>query len=132
MASAGGNMSVMATTPAARALELILSRLRSAGLEATRDAGAVYPQPLAILVALPAMVGRGAAFRTFEVSVFVISGDPLNSEPAVDRIFGVADSVATVLETEAYRPSSWRGSVNAEPLPAVELTVTVSIEESEV
>lgn len=132
MASAGGYLSVMATTPATRALELILSRLESAGLEATRDAGAFYPQPIGILVTLPAMVGRGAAFRTFEVSVFVVSGDPLNSEPAVDRIYSVADQVAATLETEAYRPSSWRGSVNAEPLPAVELTVTVSIEEMEV
>ena len=34
-------------------------QLDDAGIEATRDAGAFYPQPLGVLVGLPALVRRG-------------------------------------------------------------------------
>lgn len=125
-------MSTIETTPATRALDAVLAMLADAGITASRDAGAFYPQPVGVLVGLPAMVRRGVAHRTFEVAVFVVSGDPLNSAAAVDRIFGVADAAATALQTDNYRPSSWRGSPNAEPLPSVELTVTVTEIESEV
>jgi hypothetical protein len=69
--------------------------------------------------------------RTFVVPVLVVSGDPFNSELAVDRAYALADDVAIALRTEAYRPSSWRSSVNAEPLPAIELAVTVTVPEME-
>lgn len=126
-------MTAPATThPATRAIETLLELLAAAGVEATRDAGAFYPQPVGVLVGLPGLAGRGLATRTFTVPVLVVSGDPLNAELAVDRLFALADDVALALRTDAYSPSSYRSSVNAEPLPALELAVTVTVTESEV
>lgn len=125
-------MSSPATTHAAtRAIDELLARLEDAGIEATRDAGAFFPQPVGVLVGLPTLVSRGLAARTFTIPVLVVSGDPLNAPLAVDRVYAIADDVAYALATEGYRPSSWRSSVNAEPLPAVELTVTVTVTEQE-
>jgi hypothetical protein len=120
-------MGTVAAPPASRARAELVDELVAAGLEATGDAGAFYPQPLAVLVGLPALVGRTLAGRTFEVPVLVVSGDPLNSTEHVDRAYAIADEVALVLSTGSYRPSSWRSSSNAEPLPALELTVTVTV-----
>lgn len=120
-----------AQTAAARAIDGLLAQLEDAGITASRDAGAFYPQPAGVLVGLPALVGRLLAARTYEIVVYVVSGDPLNTPAAVDRIYALADDVALALATDSYRPSSWRSGVNAEPLPAVELTATVTVTESE-
>jgi hypothetical protein len=124
-------MSTLAITPARRAIEALLAELELAGITAQRDAGAFYPQPVGVLVGLPALVSRGLATRTYSVRVLVVSGDPLNSAERVDRLFAIADDVALALATDSYAPSSYSSSVNAEPLPAVELTVTVTVTESE-
>ena len=126
-------MSVPATVTAGRprdrgALEL----LDDAGIDATRDAGAFYPQPVGVLVGLPTLVRRGRmAARTFEIPVLVVSGDPLNARARRRPALALADDVALALATDNYRPSSWRSSVNAEPLPAFELAVTVTVPEEE-
>ena len=125
-------MSATATHPGTRAIDELLAELELAGIEATRNAGAFYPQPTGVLVGLPALVSRGLASRTFSVAVLVVSGAPFNDVLAVDRLLVLADEVALALNTAAYRPSSWRSSVNAEPLPAFELAVTVSVTETEV
>ena len=119
------------SAPAIRAILELLSMLEDAGIDATRDAGAVYPQPTAVLVGLPTLLKRGLGSRSFEVPVLVISGDPLNSVERVDRLYSLADEVALELNSSAYRPSSWSSSVNAEPLPALELAVTVTVTEIE-
>jgi hypothetical protein len=124
-------MSTTETHPATRVIDSILETLELAAIEATRDAGAFYPQPAGVLVGLPALVGRGHATRTYEVPVLVVSGDPLNAELPVDRLYALADDAALALAVNAYRVSSWRSSVNAEPLPALELTVTVTVTETE-
>lgn len=118
-------------TPASRAIEATVAQLADAGVPATRDAGAFYPQPAGVLVGLPTLVRRGVATWTFEVPVLVVSGDPLNTNFAVDRLYALADDAAAALVTNNYRPSSWRSSSNAEPLPALELTVTVTATETE-
>jgi hypothetical protein len=118
-------------TPASRAIGAALELLADAGIVATRDAGAFYPQPCGVLVGLPTLTRRGVASRTFEIPVLVVSGDPLNSSLAVDRLYALADDAALALLTDNYRPSSWRSSSNAEPLPALELTVTVTATETE-
>jgi hypothetical protein len=122
-------LSATSTSAAVRAIAGLVDELVDAGVEATRDAGAFYPQPTGVLVGLPTLIRRGLGSRTFEVPVLVVSGDPLNAELAVDRIYSLADEVAAVLSTANYRPSSWRSSSNAEPLPALELTVTVTVTE---
>jgi hypothetical protein len=125
-------VSVPATSSAAtRAIDALLALLAGAGIEASRDAGAFYPQPVGVLVGLPTLAGRLHAGRTFTVPVLVVSGDPFNAELAVDRAYALADDVALALRTDNYRPSSWRSSVNAEPLPAIELAVTVTVTEEE-
>lgn len=124
-------MSTTATTAAGRAIGALLALLAEAGMEATRDAGAFFPQPAGILVGLPTLTSRGMGSRSFDIPVLVVSGDPLNSELAVDRIYALADDAALALATDSYRPSSWRSSVNAEPLPALELTVHVTVSEEE-
>ena len=121
-------MSAVETTAAGRAIADVLAALELAGISATRDAGAFYPQPVGVLVGLPTLDKRGLAASFFSIPVLVVSGDPLSTPLAVDRIYALADDAAIVLGVDAYRPSSWRSSVNAEPLPAVELTVTVLAE----
>jgi hypothetical protein len=122
-------VSTETASAASRAIAVLLDLLADAGIAATRDAGAVYPQPTAVLVGLPELVRRSLSARVFTIPVSVISGDPFNSELAVDRVYALADEIALTLSTDTYRPSSWRSSVNAEPLPAVELTVTVTVTE---
>jgi len=112
-----------------RAAEAVLEELLEAGIEATRDAGAFFPQPAGVLVGLPTLAGRGQASRTFTVPVLVVSGDPFNATDRVDRILALADQAALELGTDNYRPTSFRSSVNAEPLPAYELVVTVTVTE---
>jgi len=122
-------VSVVAPPAAVRVIEQVVDELLAAGIAATRDAGAFYPQPTGVLVGLPSLVARGLYSRTFEVPVLVVSGDPVNAVLAVDRLYELGEQVALELATAAYRVSSWRSSVNAEPLPALELTVTVTTEE---
>jgi hypothetical protein len=114
-------------TAATRALEATVELLAAAGIAATRDAGAFYPQPTGVLVGLPTLRKRGLASSTYEIPVYVVSGDPLNDELPVDRLYALADDVALALATDQYRPSSYGGGANAEPLPALELTATVTV-----
>ena len=120
-------MSVVVSSPAIRARDALVTLLADAGIAADRDAGAFYPQPIGVLVGLPALTGRTLAGMTFELPVLVVSGDPLNKPLAEDRLYALADDVAVAVRTDHYAPSSWRGSVNAEPLPALELLVTLTI-----
>ena len=121
-------MSALETAPAAiRAIEATLDLLETSGIEATRDPGALYPQPTAVLVGLPTLESRGLASHTFTIPVLIVSGDPLNAELAVDRLYALADDVALALRTDRYRPSSYRSGVSAEPLPAIALDVTVTV-----
>lgn len=115
------------TGPASSAIAAVVELLSEAGIDASRDAGAFYPQPLGTLVGLPTLLRRGLATATFTVPVTVVSGDPLNSEFAVDRLYALADDVAAALVTDQYRPGSYQGGVNAEPLPAIELAATVTV-----
>jgi hypothetical protein len=122
-------VSATATTPAVRALEALLELLADAGIDAADDAGAFYPQPIGVLVGLPSYVGRTLGARRYTITVHVVSADPLNSRLARDRAFELADEVALACRINAYRPTSWRGGVNAEPLPAVELIVPINVPE---
>ena len=124
-------MAVVVLHPATRALLALLAELDEAGIEATRDAGAFYPQPIGVLVGLPALQRRTQSGRIYEASVLVVSGDPLNTVEAVDRLLALADEVALALSIDSYSVSSWRSSVNAEPLPAIELPATVTVTETE-
>jgi hypothetical protein len=123
-------LSSTSTQPATRAIEAVLDELQAAGIDASRDAGAFFPQPIGTLVGLPELVRRTHGARIFELPVLVVSGDPLNSELTVDRLYSLVDDVARVLSAEAYRVSSWRSSVNAEPLPAVEVVAVVTVTET--
>lgn len=121
-------MSVPATASlGSLAVERLLSMLDDAGVEATRDPGSFFPQPIAVLVGLPTLERRtqGGAC-TFSIPVLVVSGDPFNTPLAVDRALAMADECALALAVDNYRPSSWKSGPNAEPLPAYELTVTVA------
>ena len=115
-------------SPAELAIQATLALLAEFGIEATRDAGAFYPQPVGVLVGLPTLVSRGLASRTYEIPVLVVSGDPLNTELAVNRLYALADDAAIAVRTDRYATSNYRGGVNSEPLPALELAVTVTIE----
>jgi|SRR5215831_571745 len=131
MAPAGGRVNATLTSAAGRARARLLAELEAAGIEATTDAGAFYPQPVGVLVGLPTYTGRGQASRSFEVPVYVVSGDPLNSELAVDRLYALADDVALACRADRYRPTSWRGSSNAEPLPSIDVVAVLTVPDSE-
>jgi hypothetical protein len=122
MAPAGGLV-----TPASLVIEALEQALEDAGIPATRDVGSF--QPTGVLVGLPELVGRTLGGRTYEVPVLVVSGDPLNRPELVDSIYALADECARALATDNYRPTTFSSSRNAEPLPALELTITTTIEE---
>jgi hypothetical protein len=112
---------------ATAAIAAVLDALDDAGITATSDAGAFYPQPVGVLVGLPTLTKRGLHSATYEVPMHVVSGDPLNDSHSVDRLYALADDCAIAVRTDNYRPSSWAGSVNAEPLPAIEMAATVTL-----
>jgi hypothetical protein len=122
-------LSATATSAAVRARTELELELEAAGIEATGDSGAFFPQPVGVLIGLPTLVGRTLAARTFTIPVTVVSGDPLNSNERVAALYELADEVAGVLSTAAYRPTQFRSSANAEPLPALEVVVTVTVSE---
>ena len=124
-------MSTVLLTPATRALDALVQLLEDAGITATRDAGAFLPDPIGVLVGLPSWVGSTLSGRVYEVPILVVSGQPLNTLAAVDRLYGEADAIARVAATDAYRPATWTSSSRPEPLPAIEImaTVTVQLEE---
>lgn len=122
-------MSATAIAAGSRAIERLLELLEDAGIEASRDAGAFYPQPIGVLVGLPTLTRRGQGSRTFSIPVLVVSGDPFNSELVIDRALALADDVALALRTDNYRPSSYRSGVSAEPLPCFELSVIATVPE---
>jgi hypothetical protein len=113
------------------ALDALVQLLADAGIEATRDAGAFFPQPLGVLVGLPTLQGGTLAGRTYTIPVYVVSGEPLTTLDRVDELYTLADRVAGAIDAAAYEPFDFRGSANAEPLPAVRVlalaTVPVSI-----
>src|SRR5436190_1324111 len=59
LAPPGDRVTVTASLSAAtRAIEALLDTLEAHGIVATRDPGAFYPQPLAVLVGLPTLTKR--------------------------------------------------------------------------
>lgn len=122
-------MSATATSAAVRARLELWAALDDDGIPASTDSGAFYPQPVGVLIGLPTLVRRTLAARTFTVPVMIVSGEPLNSDPRVAELYALADEVAGVLSTAAYRPTQFRSSANAEPLPAIEVLVTVTVSE---
>jgi hypothetical protein len=118
-------------TPASAALESLVALLEEHGIEATRDAGAFYPDPIGVLVGLPSWTGSTLAGRVYTVPVLVVAGQPLNTPALVDLVYYTADAIADAVAVDSYRPSSWSSSSRPEPLPCVEIlaTVTATIEE---
>ena len=124
-------MAISVTTAAVRAVQAVQELLEEAGIPASRDRGSFHPQTAGVLVDLPTLVGRGLASRTFEVPVLVVSGDPMTSVVAVDRLYALADDAAFACMADNYRPSEYRESPLGEPLRAIEITVTVTVTETE-
>lgn len=109
-------------------LDAIVEMLDAHGIPCTRDAGAFYPQPLGVLVGLPALTGGTLGARTYSVPVYVVSGQPLSDPDVVDALYSLADQVAIALDVVAYSPFDFRGSAaNAEALPAVQLDATATV-----
>lgn len=119
-------------TTATRAIDAVLELLTGSGIAATRDVSELDPSPIGVLIGLPSLVDATLGAQTFEIPVYVVSGDPVNSAEAVDRLYAIADEVAVAASTLAYRPTTWGGRAGAEPLPALELTVTVTVSNEEV
>lgn len=118
-------------TPALDALTGLSGVLSDAGIPNTTDAGSFVPDPLGVLVGLPALESRGLATNTYAVPVRVVSGRPLNRPANVDALYTLADRVALVLDTGEYVPVEWSGGLNADPLPAILITVTVTVTQTE-
>jgi len=118
-------------TAAARALEAVVDLLQAAGVNATRDAGSFQPAPIGVLVGLPTLLRRTLSAATFQIPVLAISGDPLNELANTDRLYAEADAIAFELGESSYTPTVWAGSGRVEPLPAVEILATVTVEQEE-
>lgn len=119
---------------ATQGLEAVLQVLADAGVTASRDAGSFVPRGVGVLVGLPSWVDSTLAGKVFEVPVLVVSGDPLNTAGAVDRLYAEADAIADALACDSYRPATWEGATPARPegLPAVEIIATVTVPNEEV
>lgn len=120
-------------TAASRAIEELVSVLADAGIAASRSAETFATRisgeasGVGVLVGLPARVGGTLSASTFEIPVYVVSADPVNTAEAVDRLYLEADAIARELRTLVYRPTTWGGRQGAEPLSAIEITVTVTV-----
>jgi hypothetical protein len=112
---------------AALALDAVVDLLTSDGIDATRDPGAQYPAPYAVVVGLPSLVSSTLAARVYQVPVYVVAGVPLVDVDTVDGLYELADRVASTLNETTYRPHDYRGTANADPLPAVVLDATVTV-----
>lgn len=121
-------------TVASRAIEAVLALLADAEITASRDADtfAAELDGIGVLVGLPTRVGGTMGAATFEIPVLVVSGDPVNTSEAVDRLYLEADEIARELRTLTYRPTTWGGRSGSEPLSAIEITVTVTVSLEEV
>lgn len=121
-------MSAVETTATALlAIAAVVDALTDAGIPATDDVGAFYPAPVGVLVGLPTLTKRSLSGATFTVPVTVVSGDPLTDSHKVGRLFALADDCAIALRCDQYRPTSFGGGANAEPLPAVAMDATISL-----
>lgn len=120
-------MSATETATGALAVSAVLDALEAAGIPATADAGAFYPAPVGVLVGLPSLTARGIASASFSVRVTVVSGDPLTDASKAGRLLALADDTALALRCDSYRPTSWQGGVNAEPLAAVEMAAVITL-----
>lgn len=120
-------------TPASRSIEALVSMLADASIVASRDAEtfAANLGELGILVGLPSRVGGTLGADTFEIPVYVVSGDPVSTADAVDALYAAADEVARELRTLTYRPTTWGGRSGSEPLSAIEVSVTVTVSKEE-
>jgi hypothetical protein len=114
-------------TLATAAIERVLELLAANGVDATADAGALTPDPIGVLVGLPALTGRTLAGAHYTVPVTVVTGDPLSTLAARDRLYDTADAAADAIGAATYSPSSFSNGVNAEPLPSLELVANVSL-----
>ena len=119
--------------PALRARDAVFFALDDvlADVNLSRDAGSFHPEPLGVLVGLPALTGRTLAARTYAVGVHVVSADPLNTPEAVDALFALADVVVLVLAASAYTPTDWSGGVNRDPLPSVYVQAVITVTEED-
>jgi hypothetical protein len=95
------------------------------------DAGSFHPAPLGVLIGLPALTSRTLRARTYQISVHVISADPVNTLPATESLLALADALVIALGLAAYSPTDWSGGVNRDPLPSVHMLVTVTVTEEE-
>lgn len=109
------------------AIQAVVMALREAGINATDDPGAFYPAPVGVLVGIPALTKRGLQYASYSVPVTVVSGDPLTDAHKTARLVTLAEDAALVLRVDQYRPSSWGGGANSEPLPSIEMEATVSL-----
>jgi hypothetical protein len=118
-------------TAATRALDAVLAELLASEITASRDAAdfAAELGAIGVLIGLPSRVGGTLSAATFEIPVLVISGDPVNTAAAVDRLYAEADAIASALSTLSYRPTTWGGRAGGEPLSAIEITATVTVSE---
>lgn len=108
-------------------MKAVLAALVDAGVPATDDPGAFYPDPIRALVGIPALTARGLANASYRVPVTVVSGDPLTDAKKTANLITTAEDAALVLSVTEYRSTSWGGGVNSEPLPAIEMEAVVSL-----
>ena len=106
-------------------LDEVVGTLTAAGLSATADAGAFYPDPIGCLVGIPSLVAKGLAHTTVEVPVHVVSASPLDARLR-DELFDTALAAADALGVSEFDLDGWGGNVNQSDLPAYLLTVTVT------
>lgn len=114
-------------TSASAAIEKVIDLLQLANVDPTREASGFTPNPVGVLVGLPGKIRATLAGETFEVPVYVVSGEPVNTSDAVDRLYSIADACAHALSESRYTTTTWAGSGRVAPLAAIEIVATVTV-----
>ena len=96
----------------------------------TTDPGALYPDPVAVLVGRALMIERGLAASAWyaEVQVFVVAG--VSETPAIDELmFITAARIAEVAGAASFLEASYRTPGGSTDLPAREISIPLYVTE---
>jgi hypothetical protein len=112
--------------PVSDALDRLVTAISIEGVaNVTRDPSKFHPAPVGVIVGAPTITGFTLSAVTFTTAVLVVATETLTAA-TLDRILTVVLQVCEAVQVPEARPSSWSGGPNLEPLPAYEITATVT------
>lgn len=110
------------------AIDFVEARLVNVSGPVFTDPATLYADPLAVLVGVPELAGRGfGGTFTVTVPVHVICAEALTADLR-DLMFDLALECAEALEVPTFDLDGWTTSTNQSELPAYTMQTTVTLE----